>query len=80
MNSLRIENKKSILDNIICYENVDINKLDLLMNSSLLHETTSYLNEKLYDNEYKQLSKYRLNYNDEVIEVHYNKNSEYGRT
>jgi len=80
MNTLKIENKKSILDNIICYENVDINKLDLLMNSNLLHETTSFLNEKLYDNEYKQLLKYRLNYNEGVVEVKYNKYSEYGRT
>ncbi len=60
----------SDFNNIICYESMDIEILDNLLNSDLLLETFSdKMRTKQYDNEKTQLLAYRKNYNKETKQV-----------
>lgn len=58
--SYKIDFKSSNFNNVVCYETVDINLIDNLLNSDLLLKTFSDKNRKnIYDNEKKQLIEYR---------------------
>lgn len=60
--NLKLHEYKNSLDGIICYEDIDNNKLDLLLNSSLLKKDN--YNNKLYDNEKNHLMKYKKLFKD----------------
>jgi len=81
--NLKLQPYKSILDGIKLYENININKLDLLINSNLLKSEFKHKHMiSLYNNEMKQLLKYKEKFKDNYIEVLYNKSkiNIYGRS
>jgi len=74
-----LSNLSSVLDNITCYEHVNIELLDKLISSSLLKESCS--NPLLsYCNERIQLLKYKKIITDTVASVTYKKLKKYGRS
>jgi hypothetical protein len=81
--NLKLEPHKSVLNGLKLYENINMNKLDLLINSNLLKSEFKYKKmTDLYNNEKKQLLKYKERYTDNGIEVLYNKSKVniYGRS
>ena len=78
---LKLSEHKNTLDSIKLYEDIDLYKLDLLINSNLLKKEFKYekLN-KIYENEKKQLLNYKKLYIDGRCEVIYLKSKNiYGR-
>ena len=81
--NLKLKPYKSVLDGLKLYENINMNKLDLLINSNLLKSEFKHKHMiELYNNEKKQLLKYKEKYTDNGIEVLYNKSKSniYGRS
>lgn len=78
---LEMKNNKSILNNIVCYEKVDLEILDKLINSNLLLETfNNPFCLKSFKNEKEQLIKYRrkLIKLENIVKVKYNKVNDMG--
>lgn len=64
---LNVQPKTTILNNVVSYEKINMDKLDKLINSSLLLKSSKENNNKFvsysFDNERKQLEAYKANYN-----------------
>jgi len=81
--NLKLQPYNSLLNGLKLYENININKLDLLINSNFLKTEFKHKHMiELYNNEKKQLLKYKEKYTDNGIEVVYNKSKSniYGRS
>jgi len=81
--NLKLQPYKSVLNGLKLYENINMTKLDLLINSKLLKSEFKHKHMiELYNNEKKQLLKYKERYTTNGIEVIYNKSKVniYGRS
>lgn len=77
--SFKLENKnnKCVLNNIVCYERIDIVKVIKLIHSSLLKSNfNNPFCKKNFSNEKEQLYKYIEYINDGIIKVKYNKTND----
>lgn len=68
------KNEKSVLDNIICHEKIDVKKVIKLIHSSLIKNTfNNPFSAKNFTNEKEQLYKYIEYINDGIVKVKYTK-------
>lgn len=79
--NLKLSQEKSILDGITCYEKIDINILDKLINSNLLKDTfknpfVNYSNEKNQLQHYKEL----IQNGKACVKYEKSKNNPFGRS
>jgi hypothetical protein len=70
--SLTLKQTDSKLNNISCYESININKLDKLIHSSILKKVfTNEITNKYFENEKNYLLAYKENYNNGLVKVDY---------
>ena len=80
--TLSLNKKANLLNGIVCYEKINVDKLNKLMDSNLLRKDFRYeLLNKIYDSEKEQLTKYMNNMNKlGIVKVIYKKKSLYSRS
>jgi len=80
--TLTIKKRGNLLNGIICYEQIDINKLNKLMDSDLLRKDFRYESiGKIYNSEKDLLIKYMKNMDKKgIVKVKYSKSNPYGRS